>query len=176
MNTNQIQTWLWWVWSHSWEKGQKKVQGKWGCLIQVRKRIVNLLWFATSQRWVVPGEQKDGKSDLVGRLGTRFLPFLSEMVQIQTVGKTCLENRNSVGWFPYYLLTSQQSALLPGSSEGKESICNAGDPGSIPGSGRSSGEGNGYSLQYSCLEKPTNREAWQAAVNGVTKSQMPLSD
>ena len=41
---------------------------------------------------------------------------------------------------------------FPGGSDGKESSCNAGDPGSIPGSGRSSGEGNGYSLQYSCLE------------------------
>ena len=41
---------------------------------------------------------------------------------------------------------------FPGGSEGKESACNAGDPGSIPGSGRSPGEGNGYPLQYSCLE------------------------
>ena len=43
-------------------------------------------------------------------------------------------------------------AGFPGSSDGKESACNAGDPGSIPGSGRSPGEENGYPLQYSCLE------------------------
>ena len=43
----------------------------------------------------------------------------------------------------------------PGVSDGKESACNVGDPGSIPGLGRSSGEGNGYPLQYSCLENPT---------------------
>ena len=45
---------------------------------------------------------------------------------------------------------------VPGGSNGKESACNAGDPGSIPASGRSLGEGYGYSLQYSCLENPTD--------------------
>ena len=48
--------------------------------------------------------------------------------------------------------------------------CNAGDPGSIPGLGRSSGEKNGYPFQYSCLENFMDREAWQAIVRGVTKS------
>ena len=51
---------------------------------------------------------------------------------------------------------------FPGSSAGKESACNAADPGSIPGSGRSSGEGYGNPLQYSCLENPMDGEAWQA--------------
>ena len=51
-----------------------------------------------------------------------------------------------------------------GGSDGKESACNAGDPGSIPGSGRSPGEGNGKPLQYSCLENSMDR------VHGVTKS------
>ena len=51
----------------------------------------------------------------------------------------------------------------------KESACNAGDPGSIPGSGRSPGEGNGKPLQYSCLENPIDRGAWQAAVHGVAR-------
>ena len=55
-------------------------------------------------------------------------------------------------------------------SEGKESARSAGDPGSIPGSGRCPGEGNGNPLQYSCLENPMNRGAWQAAVHGVTKN------
>ena len=53
----------------------------------------------------------------------------------------------------------------------KKSTCNAGDPGSIPGSGRSPGEGNGYPLQYSCLENPLDRGTWKAMVHGVTKSQ-----
>ena len=51
-----------------------------------------------------------------------------------------------------------------GGSDSKESICNAGILGSIPGSGRSLGEGNGNSLQYSCLENPMDRGAWQAVV------------
>ena len=49
---------------------------------------------------------------------------------------------------------------FPGGSGGKASACNAGDLGSIPGSGRSPGEGNGNPLQYSCLENPMDREAW----------------
>ena len=56
------------------------------------------------------------------------------------------------------------------SSDGKESACNAGDPGLIPGPGRSPGEGNGNPLQFSCLENPTDRGAWWATVPGVAKS------
>ena len=56
------------------------------------------------------------------------------------------------------------------------SIFNVGDLGSIPGLGRSSGEGNGNSLQYSCLENPMDREAWQATAHGVTKSWTQLSN
>ena len=58
---------------------------------------------------------------------------------------------------------------LPWCLSGKESACNAGDVGSIPGLGRSPGEGNGNSLQCSCLENPMDRGAWQATVHGVTK-------
>ena len=65
---------------------------------------------------------------------------------------------------------------FPHSSVGKESACNAGDPGSIPGLGRSPGEGNGNPLQYSCLENPMDRGAWQAIVHGIAKSQTRLSD
>ena len=57
----------------------------------------------------------------------------------------------------------------PGGSDGKESVCNAGNPGSVPESGRSLGEGNGYPLQYSCLENALDRRAWPATVHGVTK-------
>ena len=65
---------------------------------------------------------------------------------------------------------------FPGSSAGEESTCNAGDPGSIPGSGKSPGEGNGYPLQDSCLENPMDTGGWWAMVHGVTKSQTRLSD
>ena len=56
------------------------------------------------------------------------------------------------------------------------SACDAGDPGSIPGSGRSPGEGNGNPLQYSCLENPMDGGAWWATVHEVAKSQTGLSD
>ena len=58
----------------------------------------------------------------------------------------------------------------------KASAYNAGDPGSIPGLGRSPGEGNGNPLQYSCLENPMDRGAWRATAHGVAKSQTQLSD
>ena len=60
---------------------------------------------------------------------------------------------------------------FPGGSEVEASACNAGDLGSIPGSGRSPGEGNGNPLQYSCLENPMDRAAWWATVHGVAKSR-----
>ena len=68
------------------------------------------------------------------------------------------------------------SQSFPGGSEVKASASNAGDPGSIPGSGRSPGEGNGNSLQYSCLENPMDRGAWWATVHEVTNSQIQLSN
>ena len=58
---------------------------------------------------------------------------------------------------------------FPGGSDSKESACNAGDPGSIPGLGRSPGEGNGNPLQYSCLDNSMDRGAWQATVHGVAR-------
>ena len=73
----------------------------------------------------------------------------------------------------YFLL---QDRCFPGGSVSKESACNAGDQGSIPGLGRSSGEGNDNPLQYSCLENSMDREAWWATVHGITKSQTRLSN
>ena len=61
-------------------------------------------------------------------------------------------------------------------SDGKESACNTGDPGSIPASGRSPGEGNGNPLPYSCLENPMDRGACWVTVHGVAKSWTQLSD
>ena len=58
----------------------------------------------------------------------------------------------------------------------KISACNAGDPGSIPGLGRSLGGGHGKSLQYSCLGNPMDRGAWCTIVYGFTKSRIPLSN
>ena len=90
---------------------------------------------------------------------------------------SCLENPMDRGawWATVHgvkeLDTTEQLTLLhlegvPGHSVGKETACNAGDPGSLPGLGRSPGEGNGHLLQYSCLENPMDRGAWRATVQG----------
>ena len=60
---------------------------------------------------------------------------------------------------------------FPGGSDGKESACNAGVLGSIPESGRSTEEGHGNALQYSCLGNPMDRGAWRAIVHGGHKSR-----
>ena len=65
---------------------------------------------------------------------------------------------------------------FPGGSDDKASVYDAGDSSSIPGLGRSLGEGNGNPLQYCCLENPMDRGAWQATVHRVTKSQAQLSN
>ena len=65
------------------------------------------------------------------------------------------------------------NAWLPGGSDSKESACNVRDPGLIPGSGRPPGEGNGYPLQYSCLENSVDRGVWQTTYK-VAKSQTGL--
>ena len=64
----------------------------------------------------------------------------------------------------------QDNACFPGGSDGKPTAYNVGDPGLIPGWGRSPGEGNGNPLQHSCLENPTDRGAWWATGHGVTES------
>ena len=74
-------------------------------------------------------------------------------------------------WVSYII-----SKGLPGASDGKESACHVGDPGSIPGWGRSPGRGHGNPLQYSCLENPMGRAAWWATVHGVAESWTRLSD
>ena len=61
---------------------------------------------------------------------------------------------------------------FPSGSVGKESACNAGDLDSIPASGRSAGEGNGYPLQSSCLENPMDRGTWRAIVHWVAKKRV----
>ena len=78
-------------------------------------------------------------------------------------------------WYTHLFKNFPQLVVIytvnfPGGSDGKESACNVGDPGLIPGSGRSPREGNGNWLQYSCMENPMDREAWRATVHGVAKS------
>ena len=75
-----------------------------------------------------------------------------------------------------HMVQPNYCTAFPGGSDSKESACNAGDPGLIPGLGRSPGEGNDYPLLYCCLEKSVDRGAWQATVYGVTESRTRLSD
>ena len=72
--------------------------------------------------------------------------------------------------------SSTVSKGFPGGSEVKASACNVGDLGSIPGSGRSPGEGNGNPVQYSCLENPVDGGAWWATVHGVAKSRSDTTE
>ena len=65
---------------------------------------------------------------------------------------------------------------FPGSSDSKESACNVGDLGLIPGLGRFPGDGNNYPLHYSGLENSMDRGNWQAIIHGISKSQTQLSD
>ena len=86
-------------------------------------------------------------------------------------GKLCISYRTLVDLS--YLILIGVSLVA---QEGKESACNAGDPASVPGLGRSLGKGNVNPLQYSCLESPTDRGAWWVTDHGVTKSRKELSD
>ena len=96
-----------------------------------------------------------------------------------------LENSNTIitlKYNNYYLILAKSTVrvqiwtVVSGSSDGREFACNARDLSSVPGSGRSSGEGNGKPLQYSCLENSMDRGAWWTAIHGVTKSWTLLSD
>ena len=104
--------------------------------------------------WRIPGTEEPG--------GLQSMGSQSDMTeQLSLVGK---RNR-SLNYLTYLAI------YIPGVSNGKESACNYGDPGSIPGSARFPGEGNGNPLQYSCLENTKDRGTWWAAVHGVTKNR-----
>ena len=92
--------------------------------------------------------------------------FISYSVQFSHLGYLLFHVFN---FFQISVITCRTFLGFPGGSDGKESACNAGDLGSVPRWGRSSGEGNGNLLQYFCLEDPKDRGAWWATVHGVTK-------
>ena len=81
--------------------------------------------------------------------------------QLSTHSRWCAQLWN---WGIY-----QHCRSFPSVSVGKESVCSAGDPGLIPGSGRSPREGNGKAVQYSCLGNPMDRGTWRATFNGITR-------
>ena len=85
-----------------------------------------------------------------------------------------LSKLSSMFFLHAFWVTPSASEDFPRGSDSKESACNAGDQGSIPGLGRSPGGGHGNPLQYSCLENPMDRGAWWATVHRVTRSQTQL--
>ena len=80
------------------------------------------------------------------------------------------EDGQQGSWISSAVATEGFIRGFPGSSDGKESACNAGDPGLIPGWGRFPGGGHGNPLQYSCLGNPMDKGAWWATVPGVAES------
>ena len=95
--------------------------------------------------------------------------FSKTLIQFSADGQGCvpsllLDLRPNYGG-------GNEDKVFPGGSEGKESACSVGDPCSMPGLGRSTGEGNGTPLQY-CLENPMDGGAWKATIHGVTESYM----
>ena len=106
-----------------------------------------------------------------------FMPQLSH--PCKTTGKTIALTIQTFAGKVMSLLFNMLSSFVmgfPGGSEGKESACNTGDLGSVPGIGRSSGGGQGNPLQYSGLENPLDRGVWWAPAHGVPKSWGWLSD
>ena len=87
---------------------------------------------------------------------------------IQSMAKILTSHPVIISSHPLLLLNK---GFLDVGSDDKESACNAGDLGAIPGSARSPEEGKGHPLQYSCLENSMDRGAWQATVHGVQKSR-----
>ena len=84
--------------------------------------------------------------------------------------KSEVDRQSSYDLFPLlYQLKSVQGWAVPGGSDSKECVCNAGDLRLIPGLGRSPGEGNGYPLQYSCLENSMDRGNWGRKELDTTK-------
>ena len=97
--------------------------------------------------------------------------------QLYTHDQTCNTKSAQIqNGLHLYTSLGLQVLGFPGGSDSKKFACNMGDPGSILGSGRSPGEGHGNPLQYSCLENPMDRGAWQATVHRVAKSRIRLSN
>ena len=131
-----------------------KIKGKWENEKQYSNTQNSLI--STLKWWK---HNKNGKK--------KFIEFQIQMlIKIQTFVISTSEVANSP------LLDWYQGASL--SSVGKESVCNTGDLGSVPGLGRSPGEGNGNPFQYSGLENPMDRGAWQGTVHGVTRVRHDL--
>ena len=109
---------------------------------------------------------------VVQRMKSTYVPFsVSRMIKVENGFKICFKVQRHRHML--VLLTLLFVHSEPG-SDSKESACNAGDPGSVPGLGRSPGEGSDCPLQSSCLEHPMDSGAWQATVHGVARVEHNL--
>ena len=102
-----------------------------------------------------PSKAEDGA--LIPGQGTKISHAVGQQSPLTTIKTQCSQINE-------FLITNNNNNGFPGSSDGKESACNAGYPNSVPGLGRSPGEGNGNPLQCSCLEDPIGRGAWRATI------------
>ena len=146
----------------------------WGCLGGLRKGVLSLwLYWSPSHRLLEVWEEESNFQAAVSSTPSLYCPLTSNksyilwLYPINIITSSCLPDPR-VSWF--------NGIYWQYGSEVKASACNAGDLGSIPGSGRSPGERNGNPLQYSCLENPMDRGAWWATVHGVANGQTRLSD
>ena len=106
----------------------------------------------------------------------KYLIYIKSYVYICILYWFCFLGKHWLRCKSFLVINKSSVTCFPGGSEVKASAYYAGDLGSIPGSGRSPGEGNDNPLQYSCLENPTDGGAWWATVHGVAKSRTWLSD
>ena len=140
-------------WTEWWYSGPRTVT----CLYTHANKLPTLTQQVPPQRRVKSGP---------GTLQVKFMLFFHNRLR-------------KLSWAWYHIVFEEQqepSIDFPGGSDSKKSACNAGDLGSIPGSERAPGEGNGNPLQHSCLENPMDRGAWWATVHRITKSQTQLSN
>ena len=118
---------------------------------------------AVQESWV---QSLGGEDPLEKGLATHSSILVWKIIWTEEHGRLQSTGSQRVG------INRATSFPFPGGSDGKESTCNEGDPPSIPGLGRSPGEGNSYPYQYSCLKNSMDRGAWQAPVHGVAELDM----
>ena len=129
--------------------------------LKIEKRNRFFFFFGPKKRYQLKVKEKNFKSG--------FLSISSFYMRKQRLRRASPRSNKRLKIQDQVCLTSELTLGFPSGSDGKESACNAGDSGSIPGSGRAPGEGNGNPLQYSCLENPMDRGAWQANFNHEVK-------
>ena len=158
------------------------------CVTSLKVSLANLTLFFLvkwSGNWEAESGFLDVISPKVGREWQAGLKLLQKTLRLQSRAHSW--NRGFLGWLQTRLwiekdmengtkLILESKGLIWLASRMKESACNGEDPGSIPGSGRSLGKGNGNALQYSCLDNSMGRGAWWATVHGVAKNWTLLSN